>query len=271
MEIFMIEYSFLQIILFFFIYCFLGWIWETFYVSVKQKKYVNRGFLHGPMIPIYGFGAMTILIATLPVKDNLWLVFLFGMLAATLLELVTGAVMEAIFKVKYWDYQNLPLNFKGYISLPSSLVWGVFSIIMVKFIHTPVEKDVLSLSQTWTEVITVFLVMFVSMDLAVSVREALDLKEILRHISEIEQVARAQKRMEVVAAFIEYDTEAIKEKIHDKLSVLGKGEFKRIKSLLDRNPSAVSRKYEELFETVKASIRDFKHVKKNNKDEKTNK
>ena len=72
----MTQYSFLQIIMFFFVYCFLGWIWETGYVSIRTHKFVNRGFLHGPLIPIYGFGAMAILFATLPVKDNLWLRFL---------------------------------------------------------------------------------------------------------------------------------------------------------------------------------------------------
>ena len=175
----MTQYSFLQVIMFFFAYCFLGWIWETGYVSIREHKFVNRGFLHGPLIPIYGFGAMAILFATLPVKDNLWLVFICGMFGASALELVTGCTMEAIFHVRYWDYTNIPTNIKGYISLPTSIVWGLFSILMIKFIHRPIEHAVLSLSQTATEVLTVFLVMFGSMDLGISIRDALDLKEIL--------------------------------------------------------------------------------------------
>lgn len=118
----MTQYSFLQIIIFFFAYCFLGWIWETSYVSIREHKFVNRGFLHGPLIPIYGFGAMAILFATLPVKDNLWLVFICGMLGASALELVTGCTMKAVFHVRYWDYTNIPTNIKGYISLPTSIV-----------------------------------------------------------------------------------------------------------------------------------------------------
>ena len=64
-------YSLNQWLLFFFIYCFIGWIWESCYVSVENKKWVNRGFLRGPMLPIYGFGAIIILVATIPVKENL--------------------------------------------------------------------------------------------------------------------------------------------------------------------------------------------------------
>lgn len=259
----MTQYSFLQIIMFFFAYCFLGWIWETSYVSIRKHKFVNRGFLHGPLIPIYGFGAMAILFATLPVKDNLWLVFICGMLGASVLELVTGCVMEAIFHVRYWDYTNIPTNIKGYISLPTSIVWGFFSILMIKFIHKPIEHVVLGLSQTATEVLTVFLVMFGSMDLGISIRDALDLKEILKHISEMEKVQRAQKRMDVIAAVLDNDMENFKEKITTRLSGMEKGEFRRIKSLLERNPSAKSTRYSELFDSFKTTIKELKRPGKN--------
>ena len=84
--------------LLFFFYCFCGWVWESCYVSAKQRHWVNRGFLHGPLLPIYGSGAIIILFATLPVADNFWLVYFLGMLAATALEYVVGAVMEQLFK-----------------------------------------------------------------------------------------------------------------------------------------------------------------------------
>lgn len=268
----MTQYSFLQIILFFFIYCFIGWIWETAYVSVRKRKFVNRGFLHGPLIPIYGFGAMAILFATMPVKDNLFLVFICGMIGASVLELVTGCTMEAIFHVRYWDYTNIPTNIKGYISLPTSIVWGLFSILMIKFIHAHVEYYVLELSRTATEVITVFLVMMGSMDFAVSVRDAFNLKEILRHISELEKVQRAQKRMDVIAAVWDNDKEVflanLKERLGSKLASLEKREFRGIKSLLERNPSASSNRYSELFETVKTTLKEIKlPVRKSKKNE----
>lgn len=126
--------------LLFFFYCFCGWVWESCYVSAKQHHWVNRGFLHGPLLPIYGSGAIIILFVTLPVADNLWLVYILGLLAATALEYVVGAVMERLFKVRYWDYTKQPFNLHGYICLTSSIAWGFFSILLVRFVHPPIDR-----------------------------------------------------------------------------------------------------------------------------------
>lgn len=97
----MYSYSLIQWILFFYIYCFLGWIIESTIVSVTRKKLVNRGFLIAPMLPLYGTGAILILFVSLPVKDNIFLVYFFGMIAATILEYFTGWLMETLLKMKY--------------------------------------------------------------------------------------------------------------------------------------------------------------------------
>ena len=100
-------------------------------MSVKQKKWVNRGFLHGPFLPIYGSGAICVLLMTIPVKEHLFAVFFMGMLGATVLEYMTGCIMEKLFGVRYWDYSNIPLNLHGYICLIASIGWGIFSVIMI--------------------------------------------------------------------------------------------------------------------------------------------
>ena len=110
----MYHYDLTQWLLFFFVYAFFGWIWESCYVSVRNKRWVNRGFLNGPFLPIYGFGAIAILWATLPVRNSIALIYLFGMLSATILEYVTGAAMERLFRVRYWDYsKHLPGRLTG--------------------------------------------------------------------------------------------------------------------------------------------------------------
>ena len=86
-------YTVSQWLLFFFIYCFMGWVWESCYVSAKSGKWVNRGFLHGPALPIYGSGAIVILVSTIGVRDSIPLIFLLGMLSSTILEFVTGYCM----------------------------------------------------------------------------------------------------------------------------------------------------------------------------------
>ena len=194
----MYVYSLGQWLLFFFLYCFLGWVWESCYVSAKRRQWVNRGFLHGPMLPIYGTGAVIILLATIPVRDSLWLVFLLGMLAATALEYVTGAAMEALFKVRYWDYSKQPFNLNGYICLTSSLAWGAFSILLVRFLHPPVEDLVLRLPAFLVDPLAFLLTIAVTVDAVRSFQAAMDLREVLTRLTEEnEDLRRFRERTEV--------------------------------------------------------------------------
>ena len=142
----MYHYSLLQWMLFFYIYCFFGWIIESIYVSVCTGNWVNRGFMRGPVIPIYGTGAVIVLFAVIPFRTSPILVFIVGTVAASILEFVTGFVMERIYKVRYWDYSDKPFNLCGYICLFNSLCWGVLSILLIYLVHSWVEKGVLFLN-----------------------------------------------------------------------------------------------------------------------------
>ena len=198
------HYTFIQWLLFFFIYCFLGWVWESCYVSAKNREWINRGFLHGPMLPIYGSGAIIVLICTIGVRDQIVLTFLFGMIGATILEYVTGAYMERLFRVRYWDYSHMPLNLKGYICLPVSLGWGAFSVLLVRVIHVPIENLVLQIPERIAEVVSVVCSFAFAADFTLSFGEAMDLRDMLIRLSDSnEKIQRLQKRLEVVSAFAE--------------------------------------------------------------------
>lgn len=192
----MYNYSISQWLLFFYIYCFIGWIWESCYVSVHEKKWVNRGFLHGPFLPIYGTGAIAILWATLPVANNYFLIFLFGMISATILEYFTGALMEKIFKVRYWDYTNEKFNLNGHICLKCSLAWGVFSILMIKVIHHPINNLVLLLPHELCEMLALVFSVGVAIDATTSFREAMDLKDVINNLANSsEEIKNIQKHV----------------------------------------------------------------------------
>lgn len=198
------QYTFIQWLLFFFIYCFLGWVWESCYVSIKKREWINRGFLHGPMLPIYGSGAIIVLLCTIGVRDQVILIFIFGMTGATILEYVTGACMERLFRVRYWDYSHMPLNLKGYICLPVSLGWGVFSVLLVRVIHVPIENLVLQIPERIAEVVSVVCSSAFAVDFTLSFSEAMDLRDMLIRLSDSnEKIQRLQKRLEVVSAFAE--------------------------------------------------------------------
>lgn len=193
-------YDLPQWVLFFFFYSFIGWIWESCYVSVRKRRWVNRGFMHGPMLPLYGSGALAVLVSTISVRENTALVFLLGMLAATALEYFTGAAMERLFHVRYWDYSNQKLNFHGYICISSSLCWGCFSILLVRAVHVPVEAAVLKLPPAVAEAIAFVLAVAAAVDLTQSSNEAMDLKRILVQLEESrEQIRKIQEKLKVAA------------------------------------------------------------------------
>ena len=189
-------YHLSQWLIFFFIYSFIGWVWESCYVSVRKRHWVNRGFLHGPMLPIYGSGAVVILVSTIGVREHPWLIFIFGLVAATALEYVTGAVMERMFHVRYWDYSNQKLNVHGYICASSSLCWGVFSVLLVRFVHVPIERVVLGVPLLASDIAAMVLTVAASVDLTQSFNEAMDFKRVLAQLEESkEQIRRLQERV----------------------------------------------------------------------------
>ena len=137
----MYPYTMTQWLFLFYFYCFLGWCVEATYVSLKEKPphWINRGFIRGPFLPLYGSGAIMMLVVSAPFQHNIWLTYVAGCLGATVLEYITGVAMEVLFKVRYWDYSNQPFNFQGHICLGTTLAWGFLTILMTRVIHKPVE------------------------------------------------------------------------------------------------------------------------------------
>ena len=196
------EYNLTQWLLFFYIYSFFGWCIESSYVSIQKKKFVNRGFMRGPFLPLYGSGAVLLLFVTIPVRDSLILSFIFGAAAATVLEYITGACMEALFKVRYWNYSNNPFNLHGYVCLGTSLAWGFLTIVMLRIVHEPVEHLVLSINQTVQDILAAVLTVYVTADMALSFRAALDIRAMLEKMTRVkEEMERMQGRLDAMIAF----------------------------------------------------------------------
>ena len=241
-----------QWVLLFFFYCFCGWVWESCYVSLRQRRWVNRGFLHGPLLPIYGSGAIIILFVTLPVEEDLRLVWLLGMLAATALEYVTGAVMERLFQVRYWDYSNQKCNLHGYICLSSSIAWGFFSIFLVRFLHPPVGRLLADVPAWLVDPAAIVFTAAFTVDVVRSVQDALDLKEILTRVAEEnEDLRRLAKRAEVAAAFAEDDLRKFRERTEVEKLLLQK----RIEEELEEQRQARQDRKLRRREVAEAALR----------------
>lgn len=183
----MFTYSIEQWLLFFYIYCFLGWCFESGWVSFRTGHLVNRGFMRAPFLPLYGSGAIMMYVVSRPFQDNIVLTYLAGCVGATILEYVTGATMERMFKIKYWDYSNQRFQYKGHICLSSTIAWGFLTIFMTKVIHNPIEHIVLAVPETVVSVIVLLLTVVLTWDFALSFKAALDLRELLVRLEETKE------------------------------------------------------------------------------------
>ena len=127
---------------YFFIYGFLGWCSEVAFAAFKQRKFVNRGFLNGPICPVYGFGVGFVVSLLMPYKSNVFFMYIASVIAVSSIEWITGFALEKIFHSRWWDYSDQPFNLNGYICLPFSLIWGAACMLIVYVVHPMITKFV---------------------------------------------------------------------------------------------------------------------------------
>ncbi len=178
---------------YFFIYAFLGWIAEVIYSTLKTGKFVNRGFLNGPACPIYGTGMALCVLLLNPLADYWWLLFLAGGAMASLLELITGFVLEKIFKTKWWDYSKEHFNLKGYICLKFSIIWGL-GVLLIFNTLVPVTDSLIGAVPFywWGAAALAFLWLIIIVDFIDSLIKMKRLKENICEVGKITALMKAQ-------------------------------------------------------------------------------
>lgn len=168
------------------VYSFLGWVMESAYGTFVEKKFINRGFLNGCFCPIYGFGALSILlifsvihlyIPTVPAAVAVEI--LSAIVLLTLLEYITGYVLEKIFHCKYWDYDGLSGNINGYVCLPYSLLWGFMAFVLMGFIHPFFARTVALLPLPLRVAAFCVIAVYFITDLIVTTVQTLRLKNVI--------------------------------------------------------------------------------------------
>ena len=175
-----------QILAYFLIYSCLGWCLEVIYAAVTTGKLVNRGFLNGPVCPIYGFGMVIVLFTLTPLVDNVFLLYVGGVILPSVLELAGGWALEKLYHTRWWDYSDFPFNIGGYICLQFSLLWGVGTLVVMKAVH-PVIADLVAMVPTLIGFIVMCVLYAVyAADVVVTAFAASDLA---RELETLEQVA----------------------------------------------------------------------------------
>lgn len=123
------------LITYFLIYSFLGWVIESIFRSILEKRIINTGFLRGPICPIYGFGAIIMATVLKIFSNNILLLFISSLIILTIWEYLVGLLLEKIFHTKYWDYSDHKINFQGRICMSNSIYWGILGVVFIKYVH----------------------------------------------------------------------------------------------------------------------------------------
>ena len=115
----------------FFAYSFIGWVLEILFVSIRRRKYVDRGVINGPLCIVYGVAGVIIAVTLSEIAGSLFFLFLYSALYATVIEWIAGHILEHSSQSRWWDYSHLPFNLDGYIALPVSAFWGLLGVAVV--------------------------------------------------------------------------------------------------------------------------------------------
>lgn len=257
--------SLYYIISWFFIYSFFGWVWESAYVSIKSRKLVNRGFVNGPLCTIYGAGAVTIYLILRPLRENLALLYLGGVVVATALEYITGWIMETVFYTRWWDYSDKKFNLHGYISLASSLLWGVFSVLLFKLLQPFVSWITSLYPQSVGEVILNVIMILYGVDFVISSHAAFGLsktfekaEEMLEDLASYMQFTRLYETREEIREKLESIRTAVRQKEMIERMNAGREEFiSRFEAVISENPLKEGSFYQEKKRELERRLDEF--------------
>lgn len=264
------------------IYSFIGWIIETTAISISEKHFVNRGFLNGPFIPVYGFGGVILELILGQLPKNVVLIFLGGVIITSTLEYFTGFLLETIFHAKWWDYSNFKINLKGRICLVNSLLFGLLAVALIFFIDPVVKSIVLNIPENVMITISIIVILYFILDISATIKSMNllnsrlekinltmgDLKEKLGSNDSYESLDITQKKNKF--------NEMIADETLKKLSDTARASQEKLRSLINDNkflqsrllkafPSLKSTKYPELLDIVKENIKNLGKIRRSNK------
>lgn len=250
-------FSLYQICWLFFIYATAGWLLEVVFCTVKDGKFVNRGFLNGPVCPIYGFGAVAVILTLTPLAGNVPLIFLLGMLVTSLLELVTGFVLEKAFQTRWWDYSNMPFNIGGYVCLLFSLGWGVACVFLMEILQPLIMRFV-----NWAPVnIGIFILAFLGIYFVIDVTVTLfTIRSLNQRLSQIDHLRTLLRKPSDKIAENVYDEYT---KWQAEIETLTEKRATLQNRLVKAFPDMRSTKYENALNELKERIQSIQNKRAN--------
>ena len=277
------ELPFWSSFLIFILFSFIGWICEVIYVGVTSAhKFVNRGFLHGPICPVYGFGGVVILMLP-PSLYATWIpLFLASMILCTTVEYFVSWLMEKLFHTRWWDYSHYKIQLNGRICLLNSILFGFLGVVVIHFVY-PLMTDLLnSLGQTWISISGMIILAVLSVDIFFTVRKLVDFANVMKKLKDFgetlnshygqEEWFKKDSFMDMINSVIERAEnrkEEFSQKILEKIEKLQNLHLPSVESFLKKFPSIKSAKYREELNMIKEKVHQkielSKKIKNNEK------
>ena len=179
--------TFFHILTYFVIYSFLGWVLESTVRTICERKMINTGFLIGPFCPIYGFGAIIMILFLNEFKSNSILLFFISFIVLTLWEYIVGVLLEKFFSTKYWDYSDHKFNYKGRICLINSIAWGILGVLFINYIHPFIIQVLSYVDFMYIAIIASIIALILLIDSIISIIKVKNIKSTLDKIEEINE------------------------------------------------------------------------------------
>lgn len=263
------DINFFELITYFILYSFLGWIMESIFRSICERKWINTGFLRGPFCPIYGIGAIIMFLFLEGFEDKPILLFLIAIVLLTAWEYLVGVLLEKIFHTKYWDYSNHKFNFQGRICLSNSICWGFLGVAFVRYIHPFMQQMVAKIDVTILQYVIAILFVVFLVDMITSIIHVKNMKitleriesinkEIKEKLKEIRKLRKEKEEKSMATENIQAMIEALKKKRNKTILRLYKNVYRLKKAFPAINTNEITEILSQKIEWRKKRIKNKK-------------
>ena len=263
------EINFLNLVACFIIYSFAGWLLESIYKTILQRKLVNSGFLNGPFCPIYGIGALIMILVLGEFKNNIILLFIMAFVILSIWEYIVGFLLEKIFKTKYWDYSKMKFYIHGRICLKNSIYWGILGVLFIDCINPFVNKQLSLIDDKIIFYACLIIGICIVIDCIISVISIVQIDNALKYIEELnEQIKDKLEEVKIITKTIDKSKESIQsiiDELNKKREKFIKRLYKRIYRLKRAFPTMKSEKITELLNSKLEIKNRLKKIVKNGK------
>ena len=257
-----------KIIFYFIIYSFLGWCLESVYKTIILKKPTNSGFLYGPFCPMYGIGAIIMILAS-QLSNNAIIIFIMAFVIFSLWEYIVAVILEKLFKTKYWDYSKLKFNIHGRVCLKNSIYWGILGVLLIFFIQPFFENLVNLIPENILLYVNIILTIAILVDAAFTIFRIMVIDKKIRQVFEIGETIKAKlselKNNDLIEKSYKENIQKLVSELKVKQDILKIKIYKRIIRLKKSFPEMHSENLAK-FMTQKISLEELKQKIKKHKE-----